>query len=559
MISSCALNENAQNTDKERIIVLTFDDAVRSHLTYVAPLLNSFDFGATFFITYAWMNDSTHFLQWEEIAKLHAMGFEIGNHSWTHPDFSQPKTAAELSGELGLIEWMLMQQGIPKPVSFAYTGNGFGPEAIKVLQNEGYKFARRGMQPEVPYGNSKPGPTYKPDIHHPLLIPTTRDGYPDLTYEDYFNAIELADENEIVVLQFHGIPDIIHPWVNTPVYIFEKVMHYLKNENFKVISLKDLEQYLPEDLPEDTLLNYRYTLKSTPGIDISLEMHQTRENVEFWMDNMVNNHQFSNDEIQSVTGYDHEKVDSLRIAFQRDSDNESRGDKVVLKPYPGGRHPRIGFQDGMRSPLRGTKASAFVPWNMDEYIIIDLPEAVSTQFGLTFLGHKHIPTVFDLDLIPIPNEDWITFNEGILKNKWKLPNNITIRSEMHPGYNSIDLKLFLYNETSDTTFTDLRTQVCIMFKNVSEFNSQTNENKIFECPLSAVHSEDSIKWIITAWEGCHNAWGNEDCPCMHADPVFPDCKPGEEVQLQGKIWFYEGNDIEAQLEKIKKEFSATFN
>jgi len=34
----------------ERVVVLTFDDASRSHATFVAPLLEKYGFGATFFI-----------------------------------------------------------------------------------------------------------------------------------------------------------------------------------------------------------------------------------------------------------------------------------------------------------------------------------------------------------------------------------------------------------------------------------------------------------------------------------------------------------------------------
>ena len=33
------------------LIVLTFDDGVKSHVTFVAPLLKKFGFGATFYIT----------------------------------------------------------------------------------------------------------------------------------------------------------------------------------------------------------------------------------------------------------------------------------------------------------------------------------------------------------------------------------------------------------------------------------------------------------------------------------------------------------------------------
>ena len=35
----------------ERVVVLTFDDSVASHATFVAPMLKEHGFGATFFIT----------------------------------------------------------------------------------------------------------------------------------------------------------------------------------------------------------------------------------------------------------------------------------------------------------------------------------------------------------------------------------------------------------------------------------------------------------------------------------------------------------------------------
>jgi peptidoglycan/xylan/chitin deacetylase (PgdA/CDA1 family) len=71
---------------------LTFDDAVKTHLTVVAPLLKQLGFRATFFITRRWMEDQAYFLTWDEVASLHRMGFEIGNHSWTHADFGKAET-----------------------------------------------------------------------------------------------------------------------------------------------------------------------------------------------------------------------------------------------------------------------------------------------------------------------------------------------------------------------------------------------------------------------------------------------------------------------------------
>ena len=132
----CALGAPVQAVP-DKLVVLTFDDAVKSHRTFVAPLLKELGFGATFFVTHKWMDDRTNFMTWEEIGEIHQMGFEIGNHSWTHDDFSQPKNAARLAGELSLVDRELGQTKakVPRPVSFAYCGNTFGPEAVQRLND----------------------------------------------------------------------------------------------------------------------------------------------------------------------------------------------------------------------------------------------------------------------------------------------------------------------------------------------------------------------------------------------------------------------------------------
>src|SRR5690349_13466184 len=172
-----------------KTVVLTFDDAVKTHLTVVAPLLKQLGFRATFFITQKWMEDQAYFLTWDEVAKLHRMGFEIGNHSWTHSDFGKPETGEKLGAELEMVEKELAKVGVPKPVSFAWCGNGFGPEAMEQLWRRGYAVARRGMQPEVPYGAVQVGPALQVKRHHPLLIPTTGDAYPAWTFEHFKNVL----------------------------------------------------------------------------------------------------------------------------------------------------------------------------------------------------------------------------------------------------------------------------------------------------------------------------------------------------------------------------------
>ena len=82
------------------------------------------------------------------------------------------------------------------------------------------------------------------------------------------------------------------------------------------------------------------------------------------------------------------------------------------------------------------------------------------------------------------------------------------------------------------------------------FADLDNDNKQFKAPFVACRNQAGDRWIITAWERCQRAWGNGPCPCMHSDPQFPDCRPGETERLQGWLSFYEGEDIEAELQRL---------
>lgn len=249
-----------------KTVVLTFDDAVKSHVTVVAPLLKQMGFQATFFITQNWMKDAANFLSWEDVAAIHRMGFEIGNHSWTHGDFGKVENGARLGEELDQVQQELAKVGVPKPISFAWCGNTFGPEAIRQLQSYGYKLARRGMQPEKPYGKIELGPPLNVAKHHPLLIPTTGDAYPDWTLDHFKKVVSSAAPGEAVILQFHGVPDVAHPWVHTPPEAFKQYMTWLKDNGYRAIAMRDLLPYYnAAQSPADPMLKLRLSPSFPPN------------------------------------------------------------------------------------------------------------------------------------------------------------------------------------------------------------------------------------------------------------------------------------------------------
>ena len=94
---------------------------------------------------------------------------------------------------------------------------------------------------------SKPALLYDPNKHHPLLIPTSGDSYPGWTLEHFQKVVNQARPGKIVVLQFHGVPDPSHPWVNTPPALFREEMSYLKSQGFQVIALAGRRPISAED------------------------------------------------------------------------------------------------------------------------------------------------------------------------------------------------------------------------------------------------------------------------------------------------------------------------
>ncbi len=73
---------------------------------------------------------------------------------------------------------------------------------------------------------------------------------------------------------------------------------------------------------------------------------------------------------------------------------------------------------------------------------------------------------------------------------------------------------------------------------------------LFRPPYAAISDGSRRRWVIFAWERTQRAWSNARVPCLHADPEFPVCKPGQRHELAGWFSFYEGEDIEGELARI---------
>jgi hypothetical protein len=412
------------------------------------------------------------------------------------------------------------------------------------------------MQPEVKYGDMEPGPPFDPARHHPLLIPTAGDAYPDWDLDYFQKVVSEAQGGKAIVLQFHGVPDLAHPWVYTPPENFRQYMGFLKDNGFRVLALGDLRPYINfVQPPDDPLLKARYPEVRSRCLDLPTEVEATRADLRYWLENMLRYHRYSWAEAAGVCGMSDEEVRKRAAEFGLDAPAApaSAGKLVRVLPYPGGRHPRLGFREGAIEPMRGTKASIFLPWDPASYVVVDLPEAIFSNQGLLFLAHTHIPTVWNDKNLVLENIDWERGADGSLSSQWTLPNAVTFGAQIRPRENSVEMDLWLRNFSgADLTGMDasagLASQVCVMLKGAPEFNAQTNDNKILRQPVAAVRSTGGNRWILTAWQNPVHSWANPLVPCLHADPRLPDCPFRKTVRIQGRLWFYEGTDIEREIE-----------
>ncbi|MGI9244364.1 MAG: CehA/McbA family metallohydrolase, partial [Verrucomicrobiales bacterium] len=300
---------------------------------------------------------------------------------------------------------------------------------------------------------------------------------------------------------------------------------------------------------EEALAHYR-ALETQPA-DLG-EARTPSDEVERkrWLENMVGWHGFSPFEVQAATGIGLPSVGSeLENHGIVAGSRPGGGDGITVLPYPGGRHPRMGFLDGALAPQRETKLSVFAPWDESGYVVVDLPEALWSNLGLTYLGHTHIPTIWDQQGDALPRQEWRREAGGAFSAERELPNGIVFGARAAPSGQDLQMELWVENGSAHQ-LSDLRAQVCAMLKGLPGFNAQTGTNKLLRGNVAAVHDRSGKRWVLLAWAPCHRAWQNPPVPCLHSDPKFPDCAPGERVAAKGILRFYEGADIEAELSRL---------
>ena len=217
-----------------RTVVLTFDDATKNQITFVAPLLKKYGFGATFFpcnFDAKWRKKHADTLMDKsDLKKLQDMGFEIGNHTDNHQVMTE-LSSCECEKEIASFKQYLDSAGVSDAVSFAYPCGNYDDKVISAVQKAGFVLGRT-IDPGV----------WDVKKCDPLKIPATPIACDSQSV--FYMAVDAARADKPIVLVLHGVPDTVHPHCTVSEEFFRMMLEYLASLNCRVMGLHEAYEAL---------------------------------------------------------------------------------------------------------------------------------------------------------------------------------------------------------------------------------------------------------------------------------------------------------------------------
>ena len=213
----------------EAVVTLCFDDGYSSVYEVAFPLLKQYHYPATVFVIPSVLGQKGY-LTLNQLRILSNNGWEIGSHTWSHPNLTEI-SLEEVEKELKKSKEWLLDKGF-KVYSFAYPYGAFNEEIIEKVKKY-YKVARIGE------GTFNDIPLSQEEIY---TIKALDVNSPSIKDVDDIKAIikKAKEEKKWLVLIFHRINEEGFPKISVSDKFLEEILKTLKEENFKGIKVEDI-------------------------------------------------------------------------------------------------------------------------------------------------------------------------------------------------------------------------------------------------------------------------------------------------------------------------------
>lgn len=231
-----------------KVVILTFDDGILSHLDFARPLLREYGFNATFFISGHFIEEVRRkgFVKWDDLHKFHNEGFELGNHFNEHM-FASEESDKRVIEHITWVEHKMAKLGLPKPVSLSYPGFNRNSRTMDLVRRMKYKYARGGCEKVTPYHEYQEGAFgggYDHAWDNQFNVPCSLFGK-KFGYNEFVESLSKIKESEMGVYCIHGftgdghIGGALDEFSDISKEDFERCLDHLYVNDYKVIALRD--------------------------------------------------------------------------------------------------------------------------------------------------------------------------------------------------------------------------------------------------------------------------------------------------------------------------------
>lgn len=261
-ISPIFFGIHASPVPDNKVVIINFDDGLRTQFTHAKPILDKYGFKATFYVVCNYVNNKKGYMTWEQIETLNKEGHDIGSHTMNHLHLSN-LSKKEIKYEVGESKRCLYDHGI-EATTFAYPFNdGSNSKKVVKIVSKYYDSARtandpitflscdglknQSIQEECRTYSNKNQLTYaitgwSQDFSRKV------NSYDDsklfgrfvkvINSQDRYNMD--GEINAIPIIIYHRIGETAEVGYNTDLELFEKEMKYLHDNGFDVLTMADL-------------------------------------------------------------------------------------------------------------------------------------------------------------------------------------------------------------------------------------------------------------------------------------------------------------------------------
>jgi peptidoglycan/xylan/chitin deacetylase (PgdA/CDA1 family) len=264
--SSVNNGSNAVSSNKNnKVVVLTFDDGLKSQYMNAIPILDTYGYKASFSIVCEDVGKADH-MSWQEINTLEKEGHDIGAHTITHRSLTEIPPEEMISEVFGSKQ-CLIDNGIEDVNYFSYPKNeGSADKAVVETVSQHYDLARTANDPlmylrcdgfkESTQSDCK---TYTEDgeltfVNRYSIMGWSHDSDRIRESLDDFQTLQMFIKvmnsainyntakgitNSIPIIIYHSIDNTGRNY-STNINLFELEMRYLHDNGFTVLNMADL-------------------------------------------------------------------------------------------------------------------------------------------------------------------------------------------------------------------------------------------------------------------------------------------------------------------------------